>query len=201
MRGLHRVLNMPEYALIMSQYVWICLDNAEYDWILLHIHEKNRVLNMSKFCMFLMNSLWNQGTSINILSKTQEKEAPQGNILEFFLLDTLKYTLWMENLTGRWAQSGSFFPKSGHFFDFQKGQGRPPFPPPSCAPVSVAEYASISLNMPKYPWKCLNKLIGLCQVSEYAWSSYIFYRVLKMPQVLDNPGFWIWHGCICKGYA
>ena len=32
--------------------------------------------------------LWNQGTSINILSKTQEKEAPQ----EIFPLDTLKTT-------------------------------------------------------------------------------------------------------------
>ena len=24
-------LNLPEYALIMSQYVWICFNNAEYD--------------------------------------------------------------------------------------------------------------------------------------------------------------------------
>ena len=31
MHGLHRVLEMPEYALLMSQYEWICLDNAEYD--------------------------------------------------------------------------------------------------------------------------------------------------------------------------
>ena len=31
--------------------------------------------------------------------KTQEKEAPQGNILEFFLLDTLKTTFSTENLT------------------------------------------------------------------------------------------------------
>ena len=30
--------------------------------------------------------------SINISSKTQEKEVPQGNILVFFLLDTLKTT-------------------------------------------------------------------------------------------------------------
>ena len=40
------------------------------------------------------------------------------------------------------------------FFDFKIGQGRPPLPPtlfPSCALVSVAEYASIFLNMPKYP--------------------------------------------------
>ena len=33
--------------------------------------------------------------------KTKEKEAPQGNIFEFFLLDTLKTTFWMVNLTQR----------------------------------------------------------------------------------------------------
>ena len=71
----------------------------------------------------------------------------------------------------------------------------------SCAPVSVAEYASISLNMPKYPWICLNKLFWLCQGPEYACSSYMFERLLKMPPVLNKPGFWIWHGFIWKGYA
>ena len=73
--------------------------------------------------------------------------------------------------------------------------------PPSCAPVSVAEYTSISLSMPKYPWKCLNRLLWLCQGSEYAWSSFMFDRLLKMPRVLNKPGFWLWHVCICKGYA
>ena len=29
-------LNKPEYALIMSQYAWICLNNTEYDWICQH---------------------------------------------------------------------------------------------------------------------------------------------------------------------
>ena len=44
------------------------------------------------------------------------------------------------------------------FFYFQK-KGRwghlyfPP--PPNCTPASAAEYASISLNIPKYLWKCL----------------------------------------------
>ena len=33
--------------------------------------------------------LWNSGTPINILSKTYGNKAPQGNILLFFLLDTL----------------------------------------------------------------------------------------------------------------
>ena len=31
--------------------------------------------------------------------KKTQKEAPQVNILEFFLVDTLKATFWMENLT------------------------------------------------------------------------------------------------------
>ena len=40
MRGLHRVLNMPQNALIVAQYVWLCLNNAEYHWICRHIPEK-----------------------------------------------------------------------------------------------------------------------------------------------------------------
>ena len=39
-------------------------------------------------------------------------------------------------------------------------------PTMSCTSVSVAKYASISLNMPKHPWKCFNKLFWLCQDSE-----------------------------------
>ena len=45
----------------------------------------------------------------------------------------------------------AFFPKSRYFFQFSKtgSEGLPS--PPSCAPVNVTEYASISLNIPKYP--------------------------------------------------
>ena len=67
-------------------------------------------------------------------------------------------------------------------------------------PVSVVEYASISLNMPKYRWKCLNKLCCLCQGSEHAWWSYMFDRLLKMALVVNKLGLWIWHSCICNGY-
>ena len=52
--------------------------------------------------------------------KNTRKKALQGNILEFFLLDTLKTTFWIENLTERWTQWGPFFPKAGHFFQFSK---------------------------------------------------------------------------------
>ena len=55
--------------------------------------------------------------------------------------------------------------------------------------------------MPKYLWKCLNKTFWLWQGSEFILSLYMFDRILKMPRVLSQPAFWIWHGCICKGYA
>ena len=29
----------------------------------------------------------------------------------------------------------------------------------------------------------------------------MFERTLKMPQVLNGPRFWIWDGCLCKGYT
>ena len=70
-------------------------------------------------------------------------------------------------------------------------------PPPSYVPVSVAKYASTFLNIPQHLWKCLNKMFWFCQGSKHAWLSYMFDKLLKMPQ----PEFWIWHGCICKGYT
>ena len=45
----------------------------------------------------------------------------------------------MRNFTHRWPQSGHFVPKLGYFFPIsEKGQGRPPTPPPpsSYAPAS-----------------------------------------------------------------
>ena len=59
---------------------------------------------------------------------------------------------------------------------------------PSSAHESVAEFPSISLNIPKHPWKRSNKQFWLCQDSKYAWSFYMFDRILKMPQVLKNQG-------------
>ena len=107
----------------------------------------------------------------------------------------------MEKLTQGWTQSGAFFfQNQGTFFDYhKKGRGGLPHSP-SCAPLSVAEYASIFRNIPTYPWKCLKKLFWLHQDSEYNWSSYMCDRLLKMSWVLNMLGFWIWHGCIYKGY-
>ena len=80
-----------------------------------------------------------------------------------------------------------------HLFRFWKRAGKASPLPTECA--------SVSLNILKYPWKCLNKLFWICLGSEYARSSYMFDRILKMPRLLNKPGFWIWRGCICKGYA
>ena len=57
----------------------------------------------------------------------------------------------MGNLTQRWTQSESFYPKSGYFFRFSKRLEEASPLPPRSAPLGVAEYASISLNLPKYP--------------------------------------------------
>ena len=46
--------------------------------------------------------------------KNTIKKAPQGKILEFFLLDTVTITFWMEKL------NKAFLPKSEHFFQFPK---------------------------------------------------------------------------------
>ena len=114
-----------------------------------------------------------------------KKKGPQRIVLEFFLLDNLKTIFWMKHLTQRWSQSGLFFPKSGNRFRFSKRSGEASSLSFSCAFVSEVEYASISLNIPKHPWKCLNKLFWLCQGSEYAWSFGMFSRLLTMPRVLN----------------
>ena len=95
----------------------------------------------------------------------------------------------------------AFFSKIITLFSiFKKGRGGL-CSSPNCTSVNVDEYASVSLNIPKYPWKkYLNWLLWLCQGYEYAWSSYVFNRLLKMSQVINVPGFWIWHDCICKCY-
>ena len=139
MQAMHKVLNMPEYGWIMPY---------------------GRVLNMpgQRFTGFYMvcgfRALW-----YRFCQKHQKNETPQGNILESFLLDTLETTFWMENLTQRWIQSEPF-KKSGHLFRFSKRAGETSSPP-LVACVSVTEYASISLNMPNYPWKWLNTLLTL----------------------------------------
>ena len=67
--------------------------------------------------------------------KNLSKKAPQRKILEFFLLDTIKTTFWMEILTQRWTLSGPFFPKiRALFMIFKKGRGGLSPSPPFCTP-------------------------------------------------------------------
>ena len=118
------------------------------------------------------------GHVINISSRTQEKEAQQGNILEIFVLDTFKTTFWMENLTKRWTQSGPFFPKSGNISWFQKGHPRLPLSP-------LVARLWVWLNMHQYPWICLN-------IVKNPWINCSGYtRVLNIHDHLTCPtGFW-----------
>ena len=62
------------------------------------------------------------------LSKTQEKETPQGNILEFFLLDIVKVTN-SKNQASHGHNQGLSFQNQGTFFDFQNGREGLPSPP------------------------------------------------------------------------
>ena len=114
--------------------------------------------------------------------KNTRIKTPAGKQFWIFLLSTLKTIFWVENLTQRWIRTGPFFPKSGQVFRFSKSsRGGLPLPP-SCAPVSVAEYATVTLNIPKYHWKCLKKLFWLA-------------RALNMPDHLTcSTGFWRYLG-------
>ena len=71
------------------------------------------------------------------------------------------------------STSGPFFPKSGHFFRFSKRAGETFSFLSSLTHEVVAEFPSISLNIPKYSWKRLNKQFWLYQGSKYSWSSYM----------------------------
>ena len=53
--------------------------------------------------------------------------------------------------------------------------------------LNMHQYPWISLNL----WKYLNKLFWICQGCEYAWSSYMFDKLLKMPRVLNISRFWM----------
>ena len=76
-----------------------------------------------------VGGLWNQGTSIQILSKTVEKEAIQGNTLESFLLESSILEILLKLHFGE-----RFYPKDKHnqslsfkiqntFLIFKKGRG------------------------------------------------------------------------------
>ena len=120
------------------------------------------------------------------MPKTLEKKRlSRETFWSFFLLDT---NYFLDRKFKDEHNQGIFFL---FFLIFKKRQGRS---------SSYTLVAHLWVWIPKYPWKCLSKLFWLCQGSDYTWSSYKFEKLLKIPQVSNVPGLWIWHGYICKGY-
>ena len=112
--------------------------------------------------------------------KNTRKKTPQGNILEFFLLGTIKNMIWMENSTQRWMQSRPLSKIRAFFRILKKGQRGLSYSTPFVACLWVwLNMHQYPLNIPKHPWKCMNKLFWLCQGFQYASSSYIFDRVFN----------------------
>ena len=128
------------------------------------------------------------------MAKTQEKRRRRDPFWCFFSKVHVEWIIWPSDHN----QGRSF--QNQDTFRFSKRTGEASPLPPSWALVNVAEYWSIPLNIPKYSWKCLNKLFWLCQRSEYeyVWSSDMFNMFLKMPRVLNKPRFWIWYDFIFR---
>ena len=136
--------------------------------------------------------------------KTRARGAT-GKHFGIFVLNNLKTTFWMTNLNS--TQSRPFFSKSGHFFDFKKSRGGPPLIPP----VAHLWVLWMWLNMYQYPWASLNTLkmleqtvliilgLWICMIILHIWQA--FEDDSKTQEVLNKPGFWIWHNWIWKSYA
>ena len=99
-----------------------------------------------------------QGTLINIFSQKHKKKRPR---IETFWSVSPRYScsyILNGKCNPKMDTIRAFLSKVITFFlIFKTGQRRPPPPRHSCMPVNVAEYASVSLNISKYPCKCLNK--------------------------------------------
>ena len=105
-----RVLSKPSVLNMLGLRIW---QSCEYA----------RVTQGAEVGLRGGGGLWNQGISIKISSKTPEKEALQGNILEFVSPRySQNYVLRVSrrNKFQRWTQSGPFFQNSGHFLRFSK---------------------------------------------------------------------------------
>ena len=61
-KGCWICLNKPEHTLIMSQFEWICFDNAKYDWICRLIPEKTECLICQNYFECAWCSTWNKVT-------------------------------------------------------------------------------------------------------------------------------------------
>ena len=92
--------------------------------------------------------LWNQSTSINLSSKTQEKKVPQGKFWSFFsqILSKLRFEWKIQPKDGH--NQSLFFQNQGTFFDFQKRAGEASPPPTLVAPGFIVD-DNIVINVMK----------------------------------------------------
>ena len=100
MQAFHKVLNMPEYAL------W---QGSAFSWAMFHrILNRPPVvdipglriwcLNMREYALIMLIII-GFGHFDKHFVKNKRKRGPAGKLLYFFLLDSLKTTSWMKNLT------------------------------------------------------------------------------------------------------
>ena len=125
------------YVIYIYIYVYI------YTYIFsIHKQSRNHKLFRAR------NLSWNQGTSISISRKTQEKEDLHGKIWEIFLLDPLilivNYLLNVKFKTKIGAIRAFFFQNQVTFSRFSK-QSRGGFlsSSPGCAPIFINKHAWI----------------------------------------------------------
>ena len=137
---LKKLLDMLEFWMCLMQHIaqgrctnyWVVTQTETYS-------EHSQTFKMERFAKRMRNErrcaaghFSGQGRVCRTRAlwwRFRQKQNPVNFPAGKYLQITLKIIFWMENLTQRWIQSGSFLPKSGHFFDFQKWQGRPPLFP------------------------------------------------------------------------
>ena len=94
---------------------------------------------------------WNQGAFINVLLKYTREKTSQRKIWEFFLLNNLKITPWVENLTQRWTKWGPFFfQNQGTFFNFEKKAGEASSPPSWSSHMRCSIKQDVLINVTKF---------------------------------------------------
>ena len=85
-------------------------------------------------------------------------------ILEIFLVDILKTTFWMENLTQRWTQLGPFFLKSAQLFRFSEKNREVKYPASTKPPLSWKMYPEIYSKIILFAKR---SILNIWQCSEY----------------------------------
>ena len=88
--------------------------------------------------------------------------------------------VWSSNVRGFWISHGCICKGYTEFWTWvNMAQNASLIPEYTLMSLNVSEHDWILLNVPKYAWKCLNKLFWLCQCSRYA-SGIKSARVLNM---------------------